>query len=81
MQPLLHFYTPWKRQKSKGFLTFLGGIEMEHDRRALESNDVNGNVDTKLVNIKLFFGGNKWKKLEEKNFKKHEIMIICDLSG
>ena len=54
---------------------------MEHDRKALESNDVNGNVDTKLANIKLFFGGNNWKKLEEKNFKKHEIMIICDLSG
>ena len=23
------FYTPWKRQKTKGFLTFLKGIEME----------------------------------------------------
>ena len=54
---------------------------MEHDRKALESNDVNGNVDTKLANIKLFFGGNNWKKLQEKSFKKHEIMIICDLSG
>ena len=27
-----HFYTPWKRQKSKGFLTFSGGIEMGHWR-------------------------------------------------
>ena len=26
--PLSHFYTPWKRQKTKGFLTFSGGIEM-----------------------------------------------------
>ena len=25
-----HFYTPWTRQKSKGFLTFSGGIEMWH---------------------------------------------------
>ena len=25
-----HFYTPWKRQKTKGFLTFSGGIEMWH---------------------------------------------------
>ena len=25
-----HFYTPWKLQKTKGFLTFSGGIEMEH---------------------------------------------------
>ena len=26
--PVSHFYTPWKRQKTKGFLTFSGGIEM-----------------------------------------------------
>ena len=25
-----HFYTPWKRQKTKDFLTFSGGIEMWH---------------------------------------------------
>ena len=25
-----HFNIPWKRQKAKGFLTFSGGIEMEH---------------------------------------------------
>ena len=28
--PMFHFYTPWKRQKTKGFLTFLGGTEIEH---------------------------------------------------
>ena len=28
--PIFHFYTPWKRQKTKGFLTFLRGIKMEH---------------------------------------------------
>ena len=27
-----YFYTPWKRQKTKGFLTFLGGIEIGHWR-------------------------------------------------
>ena len=27
---MLHFYTPWKRQKTKGLLTFSEGIEMEH---------------------------------------------------
>ena len=27
---MLHFYTPWKCQKTKGFLTFSGGVEMEH---------------------------------------------------
>ena len=25
-----HFYIPWKRQKTKGFLTFAGYIEMWH---------------------------------------------------
>ena len=27
---MFHLYTPWKRQKTFGFLTFSGGIEMEH---------------------------------------------------
>ena len=26
--PMLHFCTPWKRQKTKGFLMFSGGTEM-----------------------------------------------------
>ena len=29
-KPMFHFYTPWKRQKTRGFLTFLVGIEIEH---------------------------------------------------
>ena len=28
--PVSHLYIPWKRQKSKGFLTFSGSIEMWH---------------------------------------------------
>ena len=28
--PVSHFYTPWKRQKTKVFLKFSGGIEMWH---------------------------------------------------
>ena len=28
--PIFRFYAPWKRQKTKGFLTISGGIEMEH---------------------------------------------------
>ena len=28
--PVSHFYTPWKRQKTFGFLTFSGGIEIWH---------------------------------------------------
>ena len=30
--PMFHFYTPWKCQKTKDFLMFSGGVEME--RRA-----------------------------------------------
>ena len=29
-QPLFHFYTPWKHQKTGRFLMFSGGIEVEH---------------------------------------------------
>ena len=29
-KPMLHFYTPWKRQKTRGFLTLSGGMEIEH---------------------------------------------------
>ena len=29
-QPMFHFYTPWKYQKTAGFLMFSGGIEVEH---------------------------------------------------
>ena len=27
---VFHFYTPWKRYKTLSFLTFSGGVEMEH---------------------------------------------------
>ena len=30
--PMFHFYTLWKRPKTKGFLTFSWGIEMERYR-------------------------------------------------
>ena len=29
-RPVSHFYTPWKRQKIFGFVTFSGGIEKWH---------------------------------------------------
>ena len=28
--PMLYFYTTWKRLKTKDFITFSGGIEMEN---------------------------------------------------
>ena len=27
---MFHFYTPWKRQKTKGFLMFSGGMEVKY---------------------------------------------------
>ena len=29
-QPMLHFYIPWKHQKTKSLLIFSGGIEVKH---------------------------------------------------
>ena len=29
-RPMFHFYAPWKLQKTFGFLTFSGGIEIKH---------------------------------------------------
>ena len=29
-QPIFHFYTPWKHQKTGGFFMFSVGIAMEH---------------------------------------------------
>ena len=29
-KPVFCFHSPWKRQKTRGFLTFSGGIEMGH---------------------------------------------------
>ena len=28
--PMFYFYSPWKRHKSSGFMTFSGGVEVEH---------------------------------------------------
>ena len=36
-----HFYTPWKRQKTIGFLTFSGGIEMWHWTKLGKSSENN----------------------------------------
>ena len=33
---MFHFYTPWKRQKTKSFLTFSGAIEMEYRAKMVQ---------------------------------------------
>ena len=35
---MFHFNTPWNRQKTKGFLTVSGGIEMKHRTNGLMTN-------------------------------------------
>ena len=32
---MFHFYTLWKGQRTKGFLTFSGGAEMEHQTKKI----------------------------------------------
>ena len=59
---------------------------MEHYQRVLESKNVNGNVYTKFVNIELVFTTRvadefSLRKKKKRNFKKHEKMIVCDLTG
>ena len=39
-----HFCTPWKRQKTKSFLTFSGGIEKGHWRKKGEPNISEGKI-------------------------------------
>ena len=49
LQKMLHSHNPWKRQKTKGFLMFSGGIKMELLLQKLESIEINANIDTKQV--------------------------------
>ena len=44
--PVFHFYTPWKRQKIKGFLIFSGGIEMEIGLKWVNVMQVHASVNT-----------------------------------
>ena len=45
---MAHFYTPWKRQKTYGFLTFSGGIEIWHWTKWVKM--VSKVADTLLIN-------------------------------
>ena len=51
-----HFYTPWKRKKTKGFLMFSEGIEMEHWAKISSKYSFNWlipNSKKKLVKVKI----------------------------
>ena len=49
MKPAFHFYNPWKRQKTLGFLTFSGCVEMEH----WAEMDLHGFHETSFLHGKL----------------------------
>ena len=46
-----HFYTPWKRQKTKGFLKFSGGIDIWHWKNGLTTKSFGLN----LIYVKMGF--------------------------
>ena len=48
--PMFHFYSPWKRHKTFGFLTFSGGIEMEHWSKMLHQFTINKKMKHKFIN-------------------------------
>ena len=41
---MFYFYTPWKRQKTFGFLTFSGGIEIEYWARMGEVPNITNSL-------------------------------------
>ena len=49
LKPAFHFYNPWKRQKTLGFLMFSGCIEMEH----WAEMDLHGFHETSFLHGKL----------------------------
>ena len=42
-KPMLHFSTPWKRQKTRGFLMFSGSIEMKSDLKWVKEEAIKKN--------------------------------------
>ena len=51
---MFHFYTPWKRQSTSGFLTFSGGIEMKHWVKWVKNKDTRPTlIDVALVALPL----------------------------
>ena len=36
---MFYFFTPWKREKTWGFLMFSGDIEIEHSANELKNHD------------------------------------------
>ena len=49
-QPMFHFYTPWKHQKTYGFLMSSGGIEVDIGwKRVKLKSDCNKYVNTRYI--------------------------------
>ena len=58
--PMFDFYTHWKRQKTQGFLTFSGGIEMENWGKT-DERKISGNFRWESPILELRFIYDEWK--------------------
>ena len=58
--PMFDFYTPWKRQKTQGFLTFSDGIEMENWGKT-DERKISGNFGWESPILELRFIYDEWK--------------------
>ena len=67
VKPTFNFYTPWKRQKTSGFLTLSRDIKLEHQRDDLFQKQTS-TLKTLAADI-LSKTSNEWKKLSVWNFK------------
>ena len=69
--PIFHFYTPWKRQKTKGFLTFSGVIEIEYWAKMCKRDLSRFQFKFQTKHLK------KWSICLKFRFKWHLVSELC----
>ena len=80
--PLVFFYTPWKRQKTRGFLIFLAGVKFNS-----QSCDTRPNFPCGYLNEFVFKAfeviSTFWKSLRLLKLKKNSInhWVRCNLTN
>ena len=67
--PMSHFYIPWKRYKTFGFLTFSGGTEIGHWREKGQSYEEKESKFTDILQTSL-----------QGRFKKYRFLMLIDIS-
>ena len=78
-RPMFYFYTPWNRQKTKGFLTYSGGIEMEHwSKNGLNQLKNTESCKGNLMNSILYT--NRLKNGKFQHFEKRNYFIYLNYS-